>query len=321
MGKHVKTISQSSVLGVDLLIFVTLGTQDKSFERLLKAIDRQIENGIIQEEVIVQAGYTKYESKNMKIFDLISSEKFEEYIEKCDVLITHGGVGSILGGLKKNKKIIAAARLEKYKEHTNDHQLQIVQEFAKEGYILELKDFNRLDKILQKVKTFHPKKLKSNNDYFINKLEKYIDGVEKETMINTLKKLFTKYKEIINYLIFGVLTTVINLIIYYLLVYTVLNPEIALQLQMANIISWICAVLFAYVTNRKYVFESKNANKLKEVTNFITARIATLLMDMAIMFIGVTILHGSDKIIKLISQVLVIVGNYILSKLFVFKKD
>ena len=135
-----------------------------------------------------------------------------------------------------------------------------------------------------------------------------------------IKKMYTKYKEIINYLKFGVLTTLISLIVYYGLTYTIINPDNALMLQVANVISWIAGVLFAYFTNRKYVFESQNTNRIKEFTSFVGARVTTLLLDMAIMGLGVTILHGNDKIMKLISQVLVIVGNYILSKVFVFRK-
>ena len=133
-------------------------------------------------------------------------------------------------------------------------------------------------------------------------------------------KIYQKYKEIILYLIFGVLTTVISLLTYYALVYTILNPDNAWQLQLANIISWIAGVLFAYVTNRKYVFESKNKNKKKEITKFFLSRVITLLMDMVIMFVGVTVLKGNDKIIKIISQVVVIVLNYLFSKLIVFTK-
>ena len=92
------------------MIFVTLGTQDKDFSRLLKAIDREIEKGVIKEKVIVQAGHTKYESKNMEIFDLIPTDEFNEIIEKCDLLITHGGVGNILSAIKRGKPVIAAAR-------------------------------------------------------------------------------------------------------------------------------------------------------------------------------------------------------------------
>ena len=135
-----------------------------------------------------------------------------------------------------------------------------------------------------------------------------------------IKSVYEKYKEIINYLIFGVLTTVISLIVYYGLTFTIINPDDALMLQVANVISWIAGVLFAYFTNRKYVFESKNTNKIKEFTSFVGARVTTLLLDMAIMGLGVTILYGNDKIMKLISQILVIVGNYVLSKVFVFRK-
>ena len=132
--------------------------------------------------------------------------------------------------------------------------------------------------------------------------------------------LFNKYKEVIMYLIFGVLTTVVSLVSYYLLTITVLNPEIGLQLQIANILSWILSVAFAYITNRKYVFESKSNNYAKEITSFVGGRVATLLMDMLIMFVFVTLLKFNDKIFKLVSQVVVIVANYIISKIFVFKK-
>lgn len=139
-------------------------------------------------------------------------------------------------------------------------------------------------------------------------------------MKNTVKSIYYKYKEIINYLIVGVLTTVVSLGVYYICTVTFLNPKNAFQLQVANIISWICAVIFAYFTNRKYVFESKNPHILKEASAFFLARVGTLLMDMGVMFIGVTAIGGNDKIVKLISQVVVTIGNYVFSKLFVFKK-
>lgn len=141
---------------------------------------------------------------------------------------------------------------------------------------------------------------------------------EKSKISQLLKKVLNK--EVIMYLIFGVLTTVVSLLVYYGCIYTFLNPENAVQLQIANIISWIAGVAFAYITNRKFVFESNESNQLKEISKFVTSRLATLFLDMIIMFIGVTCLHGNDKIVKLISQVLVIIGNYIFSKLFVFKK-
>ena len=138
-----------------------------------------------------------------------------------------------------------------------------------------------------------------------------------------IKKIINIYKmnsEIINYLIVGMLTTIISLIAYYICVYTFLNPENAIQLQIANIISWIVGVSFAYVTNRKYVFQSKEKNIIKECSSFVGARIITLLLDMLIMFVFVTLLSMNDKIFKIISQIIVIIANYIISKFFVFKK-
>ncbi len=158
------------------MIFVTLGTQDKNFTRLLDAVQKQIDLGNIKEKVIVQSGYTKYESKDMEIHDLLTMADFNKYMDKCDLLITHGGVGSINDALRRGKKIIAAPRLKKYKEHTNDHQLQIIDTFSKQGYILALYDFDKLDEVLEKAKTFKPKKLKSNTKNFINNLKNYIDN-------------------------------------------------------------------------------------------------------------------------------------------------
>lgn len=158
------------------MILVTLGTQDKSFKRLLDAIQKQIDLGNIKDKVVVQAGCTKYQSKYMEIFNLIDRDEFSKLIKECDLLITHGGVGSILTGLKNDKKVIAAARLEEYKEHTNNHQLEIIEKFVDSGYILELKDFDKLDEVLKKTKNFKPKKYKSNTTEMIKLISNYIDN-------------------------------------------------------------------------------------------------------------------------------------------------
>ena len=139
-------------------------------------------------------------------------------------------------------------------------------------------------------------------------------------LLKKIWKLYKKYEEIINYLIVGGLTTVVSLGTYYFCVYTFLDPENAFQLQLANIISWICCVTFAYFANRIFVFKSKRKDKLKEAVSFYSSRIATLLMDMGIMFVFVTLIGFNDKIMKLVVQVVVTILNYVLSKIFVFKK-
>lgn len=135
-----------------------------------------------------------------------------------------------------------------------------------------------------------------------------------------MKEIIKRNREIISYLIIGVLTTIVSLISYYLLTITILSPNNPLELTIANIISWIISVLFAYVTNRKYVFQSKDKNILKEVSKFTLSRVTTLIIDILLMFIFVSILHFNDKIIKLLVQIIIIILNYIFSKLLVFKK-
>ncbi len=156
------------------MILVTLGTQDNSFERLLKEIEHLIETGIIQEKVIVQAGNTKFESNKMKIIDFVSQKELEEFINKASYIITHGGVGSITEALKQNKKIIAVPRKKEYKEHVNNHQMQIVENFNKQGYIIGIQDIEELEKAIKIIPNFKPNKYKTNTQNIIKIIENFI---------------------------------------------------------------------------------------------------------------------------------------------------
>lgn len=137
--------------------------------------------------------------------------------------------------------------------------------------------------------------------------------------------LYHKYEEIINYIIVGCLTTIVNLAVKYGLLFSVLSAEKALELQIAVILSWIAAVSFAYITNRIFVFKSKNKNILKEIISFFGARVTTLLMEMSIMWFFITLLKMNSDLWVLvwtfITQVLIMIGNYILSKFLIFKNN
>ena len=295
------------------MILVVLGTQDKEFPRLLKAVEREIKKGNIKDEVYVQAGQTKYESDCMKIFDFVSAPEFEKMMNDADIIITHGGAGTILTAIKKGKKILAAPRLAKYKEHHNDHQKQIIEEFEKMGYLLELRDFNQLGKMMEKIRKFKPKKFESNTQNMIKLIEEYINDSDHIAW-------YHKYQEILLYLLFGGLTTLLSICVRLVLFHTLCSPDKALDVQIATVISNAAGIIFAYFTNRSFVFHSKNKNKLKEASSFVLGRVSTLLMDMGIMFVGVTLLKGNETIVTILSQVLVIVLNYVISKLIVFKK-
>lgn len=157
------------------MILVMLGTQKNDFSRLLKEIENCIDDKTIQEPVVVQAGSTKYKTNKMKIFDLIAREELDKKKEKASLIITHGGVGSIVGALKMNKKVIAVPRLKKYGEHVNDHQKQIVENFDKQGYIKGVFDIANLKQEIKQIDNFKPKKFISNTQSIIHIVENYID--------------------------------------------------------------------------------------------------------------------------------------------------
>lgn len=157
------------------MILVMLGTQNNSFHRLLEEIESLIKNGVIKEKVIVQAGYTKFKSDDIEIFDLIPREKLEDYQKSADLIITHGGVGSIITSLKLGKKVIAIPRKHEYGEHVNNHQIEIVELFDKKGYILGCMNVEELEKTLKKVKDFVPKKYELDNHKMLNIVEEFID--------------------------------------------------------------------------------------------------------------------------------------------------
>ena len=158
------------------MILVLLGTQHNSFERLLNEIEKCIEKNIIKDKVIVQAGFTKFESKKMEIFSMKSIEEINKLIKDADLIITHGGVGSITTALKNEKKVIAVPRLKKYGEHVNDHQLQIVETLSEEGYLKKLINVEELPQLLMEIKYFKPKKFISNTQNIINIIENFIEN-------------------------------------------------------------------------------------------------------------------------------------------------
>ena len=157
------------------MILILLGTQNNSFHRLIEEIERLIKKGIIKEKVIVQAGYTKYITKKMKIFDFMTKEELEEWQNKADLVITHGGVGSILQAITKQKKVIAIPRLHEYGEHVNDHQKEIVELFHQKGYIIGIQRVEELQKAIQQIDTFEPKRYQQNHDKMLKIIEDFIE--------------------------------------------------------------------------------------------------------------------------------------------------
>lgn len=159
------------------MILVLLGTQHNEFVRLIQEVENDINNGIIKEKVIVQAGFTKYKSDKMEIFDMISKEELDKYISEANLIITHGGVGSIIMALEKNKKVIAVPRLHEFGEHVNNHQRQIIKVFSEKKYLIGIQNVDDLSEAIQKSKDFEPKEYKNNNQKMIKIIEDFIEKV------------------------------------------------------------------------------------------------------------------------------------------------
>jgi len=141
----------------------------------------------------------------------------------------------------------------------------------------------------------------------------------KNLNIKTILGLYFNYKEVINYLIFGALCTLVNFISYFLFAKILGVEEVT-----SSGLSWFCAVLFAYITNKLFVFESKTNTKkafLKEITSFFLARVLSgILCDVGTFALMVKVFNINDIFSKIVTQIMVIIVNYIFSKLFVFKK-
>ncbi len=158
------------------MILILLGTQDNSFHRLLEEVQALIDKKVITEKVVVQAGRTKYESKDMEIHSLMPEEELKEIMKKADLVITHGGVGSIVMALKMEKKVIAVPRLSEFGEHINNHQIQIIETFNSQEFLIGITDLKELGNALEKAKEFKPKKFKSETEHMINLIEEFIDN-------------------------------------------------------------------------------------------------------------------------------------------------
>lgn len=141
----------------------------------------------------------------------------------------------------------------------------------------------------------------------------------KHLNINTIKGLYLEYKEIINYLIFGVLSTVVNFASYFIFAKLFHIDEVV-----SSGLSWFCAVLFAYITNKIFVFESKTKTVkefIKEMISFFACRVLSgILCDVGTFALMVKVLNINDIIAKIVTQIMVVILNYVLSKLVIFKK-
>lgn len=164
------------------MIFVTLGSQKNQFNRLLKALDTQIKEGLIEDEIFAQTGYSGYEPENYAFSHFLDHDDFERKQQAADLVITHGGTGAIMGALKKGKKVIAVPRKFELGEHNDGHQIQVVSQLAQSGLIACCEDTDRLYEIIKEVKNTDYEKYQSayhsNTAGYLKEIGAFIDGIK-----------------------------------------------------------------------------------------------------------------------------------------------
>lgn len=161
------------------MIFVCLGTQIFQMNRLLKELDRLIEIKEITEPVFAQIGKSDYKPVHFDYKEFISPEEYQECVDKADLIITHGGTGAIVKALKAKKQTIAVPRLFKYGEHENDHQLQIIDFFYDNGYILKASEMDELLPAYKSMKEHPIEKRFVGDGHVLELVEDFIDNCEK----------------------------------------------------------------------------------------------------------------------------------------------
>lgn len=134
------------------MIFVSLGSREYQFDRLLIKLDEFIEQGEITDTVFAQIGQSTYLPKHYQYERYMSVVEFKKHQQEADLIISHGGTGALVGALKLEKQVIAVPRLAKYGEHTDDHQLQVSHALAEKGYLLCIEDMSALAKAVKQLK-------------------------------------------------------------------------------------------------------------------------------------------------------------------------
>ena len=157
------------------MIFVTVGTHEQQFDRLIKEVDRLKKENLIQDEVFIQTGYSNYIPKYCEWEKIISYEKMNQMIEESDIIITHGGPATFMGVIAKGKVPIVVPRQKKFGEHVNDHQMEFVEKVLNIYNLTVITNISNLMSGISKINEQQSTDLKTNNNLF---MENFIDMID-----------------------------------------------------------------------------------------------------------------------------------------------
>jgi beta-1,4-N-acetylglucosaminyltransferase len=158
------------------LIFLTVGTQF-SFDRLVQAIDRMVEEGLINDEIVAQTGQSKYTPRHFKVVETLEKSVFDTMIQKASAIISHAGMGSIIMAFEYQKPLLVMPRLARYKEVVNDHQVGIARQFAQAGHLLMAMDEAELPPKIKLLKTFVPRPRENQSQQVAERIRRFLEMI------------------------------------------------------------------------------------------------------------------------------------------------
>lgn len=162
------------------MVFVAVGTQKFQLNRLLKAVDGLVEQGVLSGEVFAQVGHSDYQPRHYAHQNFLNKEDFQSCISRCDLLITHSGVATILAGLKLEKPVVVFPRLEKFGEHVDDHQIQIAKSFSEKNLVLMCGENDDLAEIVKRAGTHTFSRYVSQRDLMAQTIRDYLTTIDKK---------------------------------------------------------------------------------------------------------------------------------------------
>lgn len=170
------------------MIFVTVGTQKFQFDRIFCALDELVAQGKIQDEIFAQIGHSTYEPRHFRWERFLDKEAFEQQIRHCDMLLTHGGVGTIICGLQSGKPVIVLPRLARFKEHVDNHQLQIAESFEKQNYVSVYREGDDLAELVHMAQTHEYAVYRSERRVVIETIQTYLASLAPGANLNDVRR-------------------------------------------------------------------------------------------------------------------------------------
>lgn len=159
------------------MVFVTVGSQKFPFDRLMHAVDELAASGAVEGGVFAQTGACSYVPERCDHMAFLDRDEFARFMERAEVVVTHAGTGAIVGAVKRGKRVVAVPRLARYGEHVDDHQVEIVRQFAEMGLIEPCYDPAELPQAYERALAGEYRTYESNTDNFVADLGAYLDEI------------------------------------------------------------------------------------------------------------------------------------------------